>query len=282
MDQRVAVWVERGAAAWPTRLGDLQPPPVGVWVRGRVPMVPSLAIVGARAASQRATQLAAELATEAVRLGYAVVSGGAFGVDAAAHRAALATGGQTVAVLGTGIDVAYPERHGDLYEQIAQTGALVSVLPPGSPPRPGHFPARNPLIAALADAVVVVEASVKSGSLSTAAAADRLGRTRLAVPGSPGTAALFARGWTPLRSAGDLAACLQNQPTELTTPASKAAEQLLLVLETAPGTLAELVERTSLTVGECAELLFELESCGKACRIQTGRFLALQPGASRQ
>ncbi|MDQ3370837.1 MAG: DNA-protecting protein DprA, partial [Myxococcota bacterium] len=139
-------------------------------VRGAAPGDgPAIAVVGSRAASgdgmERATQLAQHLAHRGVH----VVSGGALGIDGAAHRGALAGGGTTTVVLGTGVDVPYPRRHAPLFAQVvAHRGGLLSMLPDGTEPRPHTFPQRNGLIAALADAVVVVEADVRSGSLSTA------------------------------------------------------------------------------------------------------------------
>ncbi len=241
-----------------------------------------LAIVGARAATARGLEFAAAVARQAATAGWTVVSGGAFGIDAAAHAAALDAGGKTVAVLGTGIDIDYPKRHRPLFDRIACSGALVSMLPLGAPPRSWHFPARNQLIAALADAVLVVEGKLRSGSLSTAAAARRLGRLRLALPGSPGTDHLIKEGATPLLAPAELPRLLAplspDDDAERDSPRraalSPAAVQLHLALKQQPATLPELVERTALSVGECAELLFELESCGKAWRFDHGQYQA--------
>jgi DNA processing protein len=123
-----------------------------------------LAIVGGRAATVQGCRLAARLARAAVARGYAIVSGGALGIDAAAHRGALDAGGTTYAVLGCGVDVVYPDRHAVLFDEIAANGALISEHPPGTPPKQGHFPVRNRLVAALADAVLVVEARRRSGA----------------------------------------------------------------------------------------------------------------------
>jgi DNA processing protein len=145
--------------------------------------------------------------------GVHVVSGGALGIDGAAHRGALAGGGRTTVVLGSGVDVAYPRRHADLFDQIVtHGGALVSLLPLGTEPRPGTFPQRNPLIAALADVVVVVEADVRSGSLSTARAGRTLGRVVAAWPGSPGCARLLASGAAIVETVDDVLAALAGSP----------------------------------------------------------------------
>jgi DNA processing protein len=128
------------------------------------------------------------------RTGAAIVSGGALGIDAAAHEGALAEGAATFAVLGCGTDVVYPDRHGDLFARIARSGGLVSEYAPGTPPRAGQFPARNRLIAGLAEAVIVVEAALRSGALITARWARTMGRPLIAVPGSPGTDTLLRAG----------------------------------------------------------------------------------------
>jgi DNA processing protein len=154
------------------------------------------------------------LARHAASRGVHVVSGGALGIDGAAHRGALAAGGgRTTVVLGSGVDVAYPARHADLFERIVhEGGALVSLLPNGTHPLRGTFPARNPLIAALADVVLVVEADVRSGSLSTARAARALGRVLCAWPGSRGCERLIAGGAAVVEGPADLDAALAGAP----------------------------------------------------------------------
>jgi DNA processing protein len=164
-------------------------------VRGTVASGPAVAIVGARAASGAAMERAYAIARHCAMRGVHVVSGGALGIDGAAHRGALAGGGTTTVVLGNGIDIAYPVRHAALFEQVvASGGALVSMFPCGTEPRRETFPQRNRLIAALADVVIVIEADVRSGSLSTARAARELGRLLAACPGSPGCERLLDRG----------------------------------------------------------------------------------------
>lgn len=174
----------RGRPEYPAALLDLPDPPDRLHVRGAGwPLPRAVALVGSRAASPYGLTRTAELAADLARLGFTVVSGLAHGVDAAAHRAALACGGATIAVLPAGLDSVTPVAHGSLAREIASRGALVSEHPRGTPTHRGSFVRRNRLIAALARAVVVVEAAERSGTLSTAAAARRIGRPVLAVPG---------------------------------------------------------------------------------------------------
>ncbi len=145
--------------------------------------------------------------------GISVISGGALGIDGAAHRGALAAGGHTTVVLGSGLNVPYPRRHAPMFQHVlAAGGALVSLLADDVTPRRSTFVQRNPLIAALADVVIVVEADVRSGSLSTAAAAVRLGRVLTAWPGSPGCDRLLARGAGIIEGISDVELALAGTP----------------------------------------------------------------------
>ena len=173
---------------WPSQLGDLGlSAPSLLWVRGapdlRVAMLRSVAMVGARACTPYGDRVASEFASELAGLGWCIVSGGAFGIDTAAHRGALAAAGSTAAVLACGVDVSYPPRNETLFDQIAQQGFLISEVAPGAVPHRGRFLVRNRVIAALTRGTVVVEAALRSGSLSTARAAQELNRMVLAVPG---------------------------------------------------------------------------------------------------
>lgn len=172
-----------------------------------------MAIVGARAASGRAVALAHELGSELAARGIEIVSGGAIGVDAAAHRGALDGGGRTIAVLASGLGAPYPARNLPLFDDIvALGGAVVTPYCDDVPPRRFHFVRRNRLIAALADAVVIVDASLSSGSLYTARAAVDLDRVLAAVPGAPGCDALIAQGAAVVESAADVEAALAGRP----------------------------------------------------------------------
>lgn len=176
-----------GDAGWPSVLGDLGVhAPLCLWVRGDESALTrprAVGIVGARAATSYGEHVAMELAADLAGSGIVVVSGAAYGIDAAAHRAALAADGSTVAVLAGGADRAYPAGNTGLIERIARTGAVVSESPPGAAPTKWRFLQRNRIIAALAHAVVVVEAGWRSGSLNTAGHAAAIGRRVGAVPG---------------------------------------------------------------------------------------------------
>ncbi len=177
-----------GDDLWPVALDDLgDNAPIALWVRGdprRWVVTPRVSMVGARASSGYGDHVASELAGDLAASGALIVSGGAYGIDGAAHRAALGVGGGTVAFLAGGVDRAYPAGHHGLLKQIAEEGAVVSELPCGAAPTKWRFLARNRLIAALGDVTVVVEAGWRSGSLNTAGHAAALGRPLGAVPGA--------------------------------------------------------------------------------------------------
>lgn len=177
-----------GDAEWPEGADRLEHPPVCLWVRGEGSLADllegSVAVVGARAATAYGRDLAARWAHELAGRGVTIVSGGAFGIDAAAHRGALAASGRTIAFLAGGVDRPYPAAHADLLEQVRATGALVSESAPGCAPHRGRFLTRNRLIAAFSQGTLVVEAGMRSGSLSTARWADTCSRPVAAVPGT--------------------------------------------------------------------------------------------------
>ncbi|HEY3880670.1 MAG TPA: DNA-processing protein DprA [Trebonia sp.] len=173
---------------WPGQLADLgDEQPYALWLRGnadlRFSCLRAVAIVGSRAATAYGSYVAAEIAASVVARGLAVVSGGAFGVDAAAHRGALAADGVTVAVLACGVDTPYPAAHAELFDAIAAQGVVVSEWPPGRHVSRLRFLVRNRVIAALAPGTLVVEASQRSGAVNTARHARDLHRRLMAVPG---------------------------------------------------------------------------------------------------
>jgi DNA processing protein len=171
---------------YPALLREIVDPPFVLHVRGDVSLFakPAVAVVGSRRASPYAINAAQSLTRPLASAGLAIVSGLALGIDAAAHQTALAAGGKTIAVLGTGIDVVYPRSNARLFRRIESEGLIVTEFPPGSPPRREHFPIRNRLISGLSLGTVIVEATRHSGSLVTARMAAEQGREVFAVPGS--------------------------------------------------------------------------------------------------
>jgi DNA processing protein len=210
----------------------------------------SVAIVGARAASQAAMERAHGLARHLAARGVHVVSGGALGVDGAAHRGALAGGGTTTVVLGSGLDVLYPVRHAPLFgDVLARGGTLAGLLRDGTPPHPGQFPRRNQLIAALAEVVIVVEADVRSGSLSTAAAGTKLGKIVAAWPGSRGCDRLLAAGAAIIENESDAELALAGLPRHQAPGAiDPIAIQVRDAIANGAVGIDEIVRRTGLAV----------------------------------
>lgn len=195
-------FVVPGDPEWPAPLWDLRAaaplaerggPPFGIWVRGaRLDRLgPCVAIVGSRAATHYGADVAARMAADVARAGWVVVSGGAYGIDQASHRGALAVRGVTVAVLANGLDRAYPPGSDPLMDAIVEDGAVLSELAPGCAPSRVRFLGRNRLIAALGRGTVVVEAALRSGALNTANWTNRLNRPVMGVPG-PVTSAYSA------------------------------------------------------------------------------------------
>ncbi len=235
--------------AWPSLLNEMSDPPTWLDVCGDVETLsrPSLAIVGTRRATARGLAIARGLGLQAALQGWVVVSGLALGIDAAAHSGALDGQGQTVGVMATGIDRTYPRQHAGLRRRIEQHGCCVSELPAGSPPLKYHFPRRNRLIAGLVQAVLVVEAPVRSGAMITARLALDYNREVLAVPGpvdleqSKGCHQLLRQGAGLVESWRDVAAVLG--PGLVSTP--KKSDPGASVL-TADGAAAWILERLDL------------------------------------
>lgn len=271
--------IARGGSGYPSRLLSLSDAPDVLWVRGRVPMDGGrvVAIVGARAASGAGCERACVLARDLAQKGVAVISGGAFGIDAAAHEGALAAAtAPTFAVLGCGVDVTYPDRHGPLFARIAAKGGLLSEYPLGTPPRAGQFPRRNRIIAALGDAVVVVEAAYRSGALITAALARSLGRPVLAIPGSNGTDRLLQKGhaW-PVTSAADVEEALAGRrPVSLdkAEPPAGTVASLVAALREGAATPAALSRSIGLPLPAIMAALVEAELDGWICRIPGNQY----------
>jgi DNA processing protein len=254
-------------------------------------LAPAVALVGARAASEYGLRSARRLAADLARAGLVVVSGLARGIDGAAHEAALEAGGRTVAVLAGGLDHVYPPEHGALARRIAECGALASEFPLGTPPLAAYFPLRNRLISGVAEAVVVVEARVRSGSLVTARHALEQGRDVLVVPGpvdaptSEGSNRLLRDGARPALDASDVLeeiawarrARAPERPAGGRPDDSGPEPALLAELRRAPATRDELVARTGRAPHQLALDLLELELAGRVAEDRDGRLHAVGP-----
>ena len=281
--------------SYPARLRMIPDPPPLLYVSGRLTEQHDLAVavVGARRATAAGRLMTEELATELAKAGFTVVSGLARGVDAAAHRGALAADGLTLAVLGCGIDRTYPPEHERLRREIEEHGAILSELPLGAPPHSAHFPRRNRIISGLSLGVVVTEATINSGSLITARTAAEQGREVFAVPGfvkedtSRGTNALIKDGAALIEKAQDVIDAIMPQ-LELSLrarvvcspPERKGGdrfgnqEQLVYdALSYDPVTVDHLVERTGLPVPSVMATLLSLELRQRARQLPGQRYL---------
>lgn len=219
-------------------LGTSDKPPPTLYFRGTLPETPPMAIVGRRAASAQAKAFTRSLVHDLADANVSIWSGGAIGIDGAAHQAALEAGIPTVVIMGTGLDCPYPPEHIRLYERILEAGgALLSRLPNDFPPRPYNFIARNQILAAITLTTVVIEAGIRSGARSTAAAARRLGKPVCVVPHAPwveegaGCAAELVLGGVPITCAADVlkAVGLEGLPKRATnTRRAEISEQTRL------------------------------------------------------
>lgn len=207
-------------------LREIFDPPQQLFVRGELPTGPAVAIVGTRRPTNYGKTIAYQLARELSQSGLVIISGLAYGIDGVVHEAVVEAGGQTVAVLGCGLDVCYPSRHKGLADQIVLGGgAVITEHTDGTPPLPHHFPLRNRIIAGLSEAVIVPEADARSGSLITAHAALQENRLVMAVPGpitserSAGPNNLIKAGAIPVTSAADIFVALGLVPADVKKPA---------------------------------------------------------------
>ena len=268
--------ISRLHAAYPSRLAEIFDPPPVLYVKGELAEgdQEALAIVGTRGASAYGKMAAERIAGDLARAGVTIVSGLALGVDTAAHRAAIAAGGRTIAVLGNGLDRVYPSQNTQLSAQIAQHGALVTEFPLGIKPDAMNFPRRNRIISGLTWGTLVVEAGDRSGALITAAFAAEQGREVLAVPGSifspksKGTNALIRDGATPVAAAEDVLAELQpgREPRQLTVadivPLDETERALLNVLSSEPIHIDEVAREASLPMSLVSSALAMMELKG--------------------
>ena len=262
-------------SGYPPAFADLlYDPPAWLYVRGgQLPDLPDrVAVVGARRCSVLGREIAHDIGRRLAGIGVQVVSGGAFGIDAAAHRGALAGDGVTIGVLGSGVDVLYPRSSAELLLQIAESGALISEYPPGQGAEPHHFPARNRLVVALSRAVVVVEGAGRSGSRISVDHALDLGRDVFAVPG-PVTSPLsetpheiIRDGATLIRGADDLLADLgyeQARADDAVAPAGLTDVELRVWRALATTSLSDGVARAAhVAIPEVVTILIRLELRG--------------------
>ena len=261
-------------ADFPLALKDLQEnAPAQLWIRGRREVLasqPKVAIVGTRRATAYGLRVTRELAGAFARAGACVVSGLAYGVDAAAHRAALENGGTTIAVLGTGLDVTYPPAHRQLQRAVVEQGVLVTELDPSVHGTKWTFPERNRLIAALATVTVVVEAPERSGALITAGHALQLGRIVAAVPGpidmpqSAGSNQLLRDGAQVLASVEDALALAGLTPPLRTPVADPSGDEgrVWKALAEGPLDMDGLCASTGLPASRCMVAVTTLELTG--------------------
>ena len=277
--------------------------PLGLWVAGPMKLselgASGVAVVGARASTPYGDTVASELAAELAEAGTVIVSGGAFGIDAAAHRGALSCDGATVAVMACGLDQLYPRANDALLRRVRDTGLVVSEYPPGTTPSRHRFLTRNRLIAALASATVIVEAAARSGARNTVGWAQALGRPVLAVPG-PVTSALSV---TPHRLIRDAQAALVTNAADvlaelaplgvlqppLVDPEARPTDALdpdeLMVREAFPArrsiSVDELRTSVGLGVGECLAVLGSLADRGQIQALEDGTWRLVRGAEAR-
>jgi len=272
-----------------------------LWVRGTLTAEDALAIavVGSRSATQYGVHMTGEIAGDLAARGVTIVSGLARGIDTAAHEAALAAGGRTIAVLGCGVDVMYPRENTALARKIEAAGAVVSQFAPGTPPLPYHFPERNRVIAGLALGVVVIEAAEKSGALITARLAADLGREIYAVPG-PVTSTKSRGAHRLLQDGAKLVGTWMDVVQELpeawrrlvrdvapdTGDANRPAAPdddgrvMHLLRPDEPQHIDDLMERSGLPPARLAADLTALELAGRARQLAGQRWVAVAPARS--
>ncbi|MFS2033200.1 DNA-processing protein DprA [Polaromonas sp. CT11-55] len=289
-DRRVAVL---GDSAYPAALLDIEDPPLMLYMLGTLagkPAAACIAIVGSRNPTPQGETNARQFAKAFGSVGLCVVSGLALGIDGAAHDGALLGGGETIAVVGTGLDRVYPKKHLTLAHRIAQQGMIVSEFPLGTPPLAGNFPRRNRIISGLARGTLVVEAALQSGSLITARLAAEQGKEVFAIPGSihspqsRGCHALIKQGAKLVELAQDVLEELNlsngfhadGDNDAAATP--DAGNSLVAALGFDPVSLDALQARTGLDTARLQASLLELELCGQVVRLPGGLFQRLVTG----
>jgi DNA processing protein len=286
-----------GDERYPELLTHCPDPPLALWIEGRAELLaaPQLAIVGSRNPTRGGKETAEQFARFLSARGLTITSGLATGIDAASHRGALQAAGSTIAVLGTGIDIVYPRAHEALAVEIRARGLVVSEYPPGITGRKANFPERNRIIAGLAAGTLVVEATMQSGSLSTARAATDAGREVFAIPGSihnplaRGCHKLIREGAKLVQDAADILeelgpllsltpeqiAAAKETPEEATPIDDPAYANVLEALAYEPTPFATLLGYCRLTAAELSSMLLVLELEGFVEALPGGRYARL-------
>ncbi len=266
---------------YPSLLRQLVDPPLALFYRGNLALAkkPALAMVGSRRASPYALSVAAHLGRELVSAGMAIVSGLALGVDAAAHQAALGASGETIAVLGTGIDIVYPRSHKRLFHTIEERGLILTEFPPGTPPFRYNFPIRNRIISGITLGTVIIEANGRSGSLITARTALEQNREVFAVPGSifspgsEGTHRLIQCGAKLVHNTNDILDEFSGEWRVPTEPAAQPESPLREVLEVFRREQGTHIDTAAETLGRSVAMLSE-----PVLQLELGGWLKALPG----
>ncbi len=283
----VLTWEDEG---YPCRLREIEQPPPVLYIRGELTSEDerSVAVVGTRRVTSYGRRVAEDIASTLAQNGVTVISGLARGVDAIAHQAALEAGGRTLAVMGCGLDTIYPPEHRRLAESILNQGAWISDYPPGTPPEGSNFPPRNRIISGLSLAVVIVEASEKSGALITAAFAADQGREVFAVPGyitapqSRGTNRLIQNGANPLLEPRDVLEALnlnmniEQRAARTVLPGDALEAQLFQILGDEPLHIDEIYARTDIPIERVAATLTMMELKGMVRQVGGMQYIAIR------
>jgi DNA processing protein len=265
---------------YPKSLLNIPDPPLLLFVKGRSGLlnVPALSIVGSRNASAQGIRISETFSLAASESGLCVVSGLAQGIDTAAHIGGLKGRASSIAVVGTGLDKVYPSSNRDLAHALAQSGAIVSEFPLGTPPLAANFPRRNRIISGLGLGCLVVEASIQSGSLITARLAVEQGKDVFAIPGSihsphsKGCHALIKQGAKLVEGVGDILEELGHSFLDSPVPRTSAEHPLLVHLGFDPVDIEALVQRSGLTISELSAILLQLELDGRISCLPGGLY----------
>ncbi len=299
LENHLVTWTD---PAYPRLLRETADPPLLLFLRGKREVLAGvhLAIVGSRHPTPGGAQTAFEFARHLAAMGLTIISGLAVGIDGAGHRGALAGGGVTLGVVGTGLDRVYPAQHRDLAHQIVERGALISEYALGTPPRAGNFPKRNRIIAGISVGTLVVEAARDSGSLITARLAVEAGREVFAIPGSihnplaRGCHALIRQGAKLVETAQDVLEELSPLADSLRVPVATGGgagptnqredelgadyQQLLAWMGYDPVSVDELVQRGGLTAEAVSSMLLVLELRGRVTSLAGGLYSQVSKG----